>query len=166
MKCIGFGGKGHHNNPNVRIHHGHDEEMLIWADRWKEGTELVHLEWEEKAEELLASVSKNRFFAQSVPNTSPGISAAEVLKTLQSGLANVDAIMLVASRSLYYKAIPLQRMQEMATHGLIIHPEDPAYLTCAHHSRKGAYIKWPGKEQLLKHFDAKHKANYLSLIHI
>ena len=47
----------------------------------------------------------------------------------------------------------------MATHGLITHPEEPTYLTCAHHLRKNCYIKWSGPEHLLSHFDAKHNAN-------
>ena len=100
------------------------------------------------------------FFAKSVPNTSPGISATEELERLTIGLANVEAIMRMASRSKYYNKISFSRLQEMATHGLITHPEEPTYLTCAHHLRKNCYIKWSGPEHLLAHFDAKHKANF------
>jgi hypothetical protein len=57
VKCIGFGGRGHHDDAKVRIFHGHDEEMLLWADMWKMGTDLVHLEWDLLGNDLLASMS-------------------------------------------------------------------------------------------------------------
>ena len=51
-------------------------------------------------------------------------------------------------------------LQEMATHGLRIHPTEPEYLTCCHHVRKGNPICWPGVEALEKHFDARRKQIY------
>ena len=54
----------------------------------------------------------------------------------------------------------MEKLQEMATHGLIIHPEDPSYLTCGHHLRKGSCICWSSVEHLLAHFDEKHKRVY------
>ena len=54
----------------------------------------------------------------------------------------------------------MERLQEMATHGLIVHPTQPDYLTCGHHFRKGNHICWSGAKHLEAHFDAKHKRLY------
>ena len=39
--------------------------------------------------------------------------------TLETGLKNVQAIIKMASKSKWYKSIPVERLQEMATHGLL-----------------------------------------------
>ena len=45
--------------------------MMLWIDMWKNGTELVHLEWEDFAEEILATVYPKTFlisqFASHLP---------------------------------------------------------------------------------------------------
>ena len=72
----------------------------------------------------------------------------------------MKAVIQMASRSKYYTGIPLERIQEMATHGLMIHPTSPEYLTCDHHVRKGKHICWPSPQHLCAHFDAKHNKIY------
>ena len=78
MRCIGFGRKGHEGFPDWRIGHGHQEEMLLWIDMWRTGSELSHLEWDNCAEELLGTLQKKKFIEQSVPMKSADISAAEM----------------------------------------------------------------------------------------
>ena len=107
---------------------------------WKNGTELVHLEWEDSAEEIVAAVSPKTFFDKSVRITSADMSADAIQATLETGLKNVQAIIKMASKSKLYKSIPVERLQEMATHGLTIHPTEPEYLTCDHHARNGKHI--------------------------
>ena len=95
MRCIGFGRKGHEGFPDRPIGHGHNEEMLLWIDMWKNGTELVHLEWADFAEEILATVYPKTFIDKSVRITSPDMSADAIQATLETGLKNVQ----VASKS-------------------------------------------------------------------
>ena len=99
---------------------------------WKNGTELVHLEWEDFAEEIPATVYPKTCIDKSVRITSPDMSVDAIKATLETGLKNVQAIINMASKSKLYKSIPVERLQEMATHGLIIHPTEPEYLTCDH----------------------------------
>ena len=127
---------------------------------WKNGTELVHLEWEDFAEEILATVYPKTFVDKSVRITSADVSADATQATLETGLKNVQAIIKMASKSKWYKSIPVERLQEMATHGLIIHPTEPDYLTCDHHARQGKHICWPSAEPLEAHFDAIHTHIY------
>ena len=60
---------------------------------WKNGTELVHLEWKDSAEEIVAAVSPKTFFDKSVRITSADMSADAIQATLETGLKNVQAIM-------------------------------------------------------------------------
>ena len=92
MRCIGYGRKGHEGCPHWPIGHGHDEEMLLWIDMWREGSELSHLEWDTCAEELLGALKKKKFIEQSVRMESANISAAQMVTTLETGLANIEAI--------------------------------------------------------------------------
>ena len=62
VQCIGFGRKGHEGCPSWNIHHGHYHEMMLWMDMWKDGAELVHLEWPDCAEELTAAVCPQTCF--------------------------------------------------------------------------------------------------------
>ena len=105
VRCIGYGRKGHEGCPHWPIGHGHDEEMLLWIDMWREGSELSHLEWDTCAEELLGALKKKKFIEQSVRMESANISAAQMVTTLETGLANVEDIFQLASRSKYYKDI-------------------------------------------------------------
>ena len=160
VRCVGFGRKGHEGSPGWHIGHGHNQELLLWIDMWKNGTELVHLEWADFAEEIMATVYPKTFLDKSVRTTSPDMSAAAIQATLETGLKNVQTIIKMASKSKWYKSIPVERLQEMATHGLIIHPTELDYLTCDHHARKGKHICWPGAEALEAHFDARHQKIY------
>ena len=54
--------------------------------------------------------------------TAVDMSADAIQATVETGLKNVQAILKMASASEFYKSIPVERLQEMATHGLIIHP--------------------------------------------
>ena len=97
VQCIGFARKGHEGRPDWGIRHRHDEEIQLWIDMWKAGTELVHLEWEEFREELLASVHPKTFFAKSFRMRSPQVTAHDMQITLEEGLRNVQAIISMAS---------------------------------------------------------------------
>ena len=66
----------------------------------------------------------------------PKITANEMKATLEAGLENVQAIIKMASKSDCYKHISVKRLQDMATHGLIIPPDNPRYLTCRWHIKK------------------------------
>ena len=48
----------------------------------------------------------------------------------------------------------------MATHGLIVHPHEPTYLTCRFHVKRGSHLKWPSAEILENHFDEEHRKRY------
>ena len=82
---------------------------------WKNGSELVHLEWPDCAEELTAVVCPQTFFAESTRITSADMSADAIQAIVETGLKNVQAILKVASTSKVYKSIPVERLQEMAT---------------------------------------------------
>ena len=107
---------------------------MLWIVMWKDGAELVHLEWPDCADELTAAVCPQTFVAKSTRITSADMTADATQATVETGLKNVQAILKMASASTFYKSIPVERLQEMATHGLIIHPTQPDYLTCAHHA--------------------------------
>ena len=106
-------------------------------DMWKNGTELVHLEWPDCAEELTAAVCPQTFFVKSIRITSADMSADAIQATVETGVKNAQAILKTANTSDHYKSIPVERLQEMATNGLIIHPTQPDFLTCDHHFKKG-----------------------------
>ena len=89
VQCIGFARKGHEGRPDWGIGHRHDEEIQLWIDMWKTGTELVHLEWEEFREELLASVHLKTFFSKSFRMRSLQVTAHDMQITLEEGLRNV-----------------------------------------------------------------------------
>ena len=59
---------------------------------WKNGTELVHLEWADFSEEILATVYPKTFIDKSARITSPDMSADAIKATLETGLENVQAI--------------------------------------------------------------------------
>ena len=162
VRCIGFGRRGHEGDTTWQIGHNHDEEMRLWVEMWKHGTDLSHLEWDDFSEEILATVVAHpkKFIAESVRMTSPTIDPKEMKKTLETDLENVQACILMASKSKWYKDIPCEKLEEMATHGLIINPEDPEYLTCNHHQRKGRYMIFQDAQKLVGHFSVKHKENF------
>ena len=85
------------------------------------------------------------------------MSADAIRATVETGVKNVQAILKMASASDHYKSIPVERLQEMATHGLIIHPTQPDFLTCDCHFKKGHHICWPNAEVLEAHFNARLK---------
>ena len=58
VSCIGFGRSGHEGHPNWKILHDHEQEKVILFDMFKEQTKLVHLEWEDSSEEILASLTQ------------------------------------------------------------------------------------------------------------
>ena len=126
---------------------------------FKEQTKLVHLEWEASSEEILASLKPKKFLQKSI-RIKADVAPAEILEVVEGGLDNLAAIMKMVCNSKWYKHIPTERIQEMATHGLIIHPEKPEYLTCDHHFKRGTHILWPDAKTLEQHFDAKHKKKY------
>ena len=159
VSCIGFGRSGHENYPYWRIHHDHEQEKVILFDMFTEQTKLVHLEWEDSSEEILASLKPNKFLQSSIRIVAD-VAPAAIQEVVEGGLDNVADIMKMACKSKYYKHIPIDRIQEMATHGLIIHPEHPEYLTCDHHLKRGKHVLWPDAKILEQHFDAKHKENY------
>ena len=159
VSCIGFGRSGHENYPYWRIHHDHEQEKVILFDMFKEQTKLVHLEWEDSSEEILASLKPKKFLQSSIRIVAD-VAPAAIQEVVEGGLDNVADIMKMACKSKYYKHIPIDRIQEMATHGLIIHPEHPEYLTCDHHLKRGKHVLWPDAKILEQHFDAKHKENY------
>ena len=128
VQCIGFGRRGHEGCPHWKICHNHHEEMLLWLDMWKSGNHLIHLEWDEFREELLASVHPKTFIDKSFRMTSSQVTANDMMTTLEAGLRNVQAIISMASDSAWYRHIPVERLQDMATHGLTIHPDNPTYL--------------------------------------
>ena len=80
--------------------------------------------------------------------------------TLEAGLRYVQAIISTASDSEWYRHIPVERLQDMATHGLIIHPDKPTYLTCRWHITQGRHYLWPTAAPLDKHFNEKHRRIY------
>ena len=106
-------------------------------DMWKDGAELVHLEWPDCAEELTAAVCPQTFVDKSDRITAVDMSADAIQATVETGLKNAQAILKMASASGDYKSVPVERLQEMATHGLIIHPTQPDFLTCDHNFKKG-----------------------------
>ena len=110
---------------------------MLWIDMWKNGAELVHLEWPDCAEELTAAVCPQTFFDKSARITAVDMSADAIQATVETGVKNAQAILKMASASDHYKSIPVERLQEMAMHGLIIHPTQPDFLTCDHHLKKG-----------------------------
>ena len=77
--------------------------MMLWIDMWKNGTELVHLEWEDFAEEITPAVCPKTFVDKSVLTTSAAMSAAAIQATLETGLKNAQAILKMASKSQVYK---------------------------------------------------------------
>ena len=136
VQCIGFGRKGHEGHLHWGVGHNHDEEILLWLDMWKAGTELVHLEWGEYREELLASVHPRTFVHKSIRMKAPEVAVEDMMKTMEAGLRNVQASKSMASVSKWYRHIPVEQLEDMATHGLITHPEDPNYLTCGWHTKR------------------------------
>ena len=80
--------------------------------------------------------------------------------TMEAGLRNVEAIISMASVSKWYRHISVEQLEVMATHGLIIHPMDPTYLTCGWHIKQGSHYKWPTAELLENHFNEKHRRMY------
>ena len=159
VSCIGFGRSGHEGHPNWKILHDHEQEKVILFDMFKEQTKLVHLEWEDNSEEILASLKPKKFLQSSIRIVAD-VAPAAIQEVVERGLDNLAGIMKMACKSKYYKHIPIHRIQEMATHGLIIHPEHPEYLTCDHHLKRGKHILWPDGKTLEQHFDAKHKEHY------
>ncbi len=155
VKCIGFGRRGHHNNPKQWIHHQHSEEMLLFCDMWKIGGELVHLEWAEHSQELITHVSRTHLLASSPP-PQPASSAFQHMQSIETANASLNAVMALASTSAYYKSIPMDKIQAMVAHGLIIHPEKQDYLTCKHHQRSGRYMEFQSASTLLGHFSENH----------
>ena len=108
-------------------------------DMWKDGTELVHLEWPDCAEELTAVVCPQTRFDTSARITAVDMSADAIQAAVETGAKNAQAILKMASASDHYKSIPVERLQDMATHGLIFHPTQPQpdFLTCDHYFKKG-----------------------------
>ena len=96
-------------------------------------------------------------FDKSARITAVDMSADAIRATVETGVKNVQAILKMASASDHYKSIPVERLQEMATHGLIIHPTQPDFLTCDHQFNKGHHICWPNAEVLEAHFNARRK---------
>ena len=80
--------------------------------------------------------------------------------TLEAGLRNVQAIILMASDSEWYRHILVEWLQDMATHGFIIHPDNPTYLTCRWHTVKGRIFLLPTAEAMEKHFTEDHRRLY------
>ena len=107
VKCIGFGRRGHHNNAKQWIHHGHSEEMLLFCDMWRIGGELVHLEWAEHSQELIAHVSKTHLLA-SIRPPPPATSACQHMQSIETANASLNAVMALASTSAYYRPSPSQ----------------------------------------------------------
>ena len=126
VQCIAFGRKGHEGCSNWEIYDNHYEEMLLWLDMWKSGNHLVHLEWDEFREELLASVHPKTFIAKSIRMRSPQVTAYDMQTIFEEGWQNLQAIILMVSDSKWYIHISVERLEDMATHGLIIiHINEP-----------------------------------------
>ena len=60
VRCIGFGRIGHEPYLDWRVKHNHNDEMLLWIDMWKDGTELTHLEWANFGEDRMAGLRKSK----------------------------------------------------------------------------------------------------------
>jgi hypothetical protein len=156
VKCIGFGRRGHHNNSKQWIHHGHSEEMLLFCDMWRNAVDLVHLEWAEYSQELIAHVSRTHLLASSRPPP-PDTSACQHMQSIETANASLSAVMALASTSSYYKSIPMAKIQAMVAHGLIIHPNKQDYLTCKYHQKSGKYKEFQYADTLLGHFSENHR---------
>ena len=156
VKCIGFGRRGHHNNPKQWIHHQHNEEMLLFCNMWKIGGELAHLEWAEYSQELITHVSRTHLLASSPPPQSAS-SALQHMQSIETANASLNAVMALASSSQHYKHVALEKIQAMVAHGLIIHPDKQDYLTCKHHQKSGRYMEFQSASTLLGHFSENHR---------
>ena len=60
VRCIGYCCNGHEPYPDWLGKHNHNDEMLLWIDMWKDGTELTHLEWADFGEERMAGLRKSK----------------------------------------------------------------------------------------------------------
>ena len=54
----------------------------------------------------------------------------------------------------------MERLQDMATHGLAIHSDDKRHLTCRWHTIKGRTFVLPTAEAMEKHFTEDHRRLY------
>lgn len=156
VRCIGFGRQGHEGLPAWSVGHDHNSEMELWDEMWTTGTMLEHLEWADFADDIMAIVSLKKFFDCAAPIISPEMSLSKYKINLEDGLTNVKNIIKMARKSVFYSHIKTRKLQEMATKGLIIHPDDPSYLTCSHHAKKGSFPRWPDAKTLCLHFETKH----------
>ena len=87
--------------------------------------------------------------------TSPKITADEIKTFSEIGLTNVQAVIYMTSKSKWYDGILMERRQEMAIQGLIIHPTKPTYLTCSHRTRTGCHYRWLDARPLQKPLERK-----------
>ena len=150
VKCIGFGGSGHHNNANQPLYHEHGAELLILRDLWEVGEDLKHLEWAQASGELMKSASLQKYYASlDLPEPASSNSAEQDVGVLHSVTA-------LATRSKYYKSVPLGRLQGFIAKGLIVHPHKPDYLTCKHHFKNGRHLELQTSKMLLEHFGDGH----------
>ena len=99
-------------SPGWYMGHGHNQEMLLWIDMLQEGTELVHLERADFAEEVLATVYPKTIMDKTVRIASPGMSADAIKATFETGLKNVQAIIKMATKGSWYKSIPVERLEK------------------------------------------------------
>ena len=161
VKCIGFGRRGHHNNPKQLIQHQHSEELLLFVDLWKSGDELLHLEWADHSKELIAHASRTNFL-HCCPLPPPASSAFQHQESIETANASLQAVMALACTSSYYKCVAMDTIQAMVGHGLIVHPERKDYLTCKHHHKQGRPLLFQSGAGLMAHFTAKHSNTWAS----
>ena len=179
VKCVGFGRAGHHDNKSHRIHHQHSEELLLYADLWRRGDKLMHLEWAESSQELLEHISKVKFM-EAIPPPHPAIPPAEHFEAVQDCAEMLERVTKVACESQWYRKVPMVEIQSMVAHGLIVYPdlesvsakiidtsnrdacravwpEEPKiWLTCKHHFKKNRYPLFQCANSLKGHFSQEH----------
>ena len=163
VECIGFGRRGHEGNPEWPIHHGHRDELIELIELWKRGDRLWHLEWGRFKVEIVASVPLRRYF-RAVPRMRE-LERSVQEEVIGRGLANLQCIVALVVGSSWYGPLNVQQLTDMATHGLMIHPAMPAYLTCsACRSRRGRGPLYSFKDwhEVLAHFTEGHKEEYMA----
>jgi hypothetical protein len=147
VKCIGFGGSGHHNNASQPMYHQHHQELQILRGWWNKADDLVHLEWAEVSGELMKSATLTK---QPFPELA--CSTAEEM----GDVCVMRSVTALATHSKYYKSVPLDQIQALVAKGLIVHPQRRDYLTCEHHLKKGRHLELQTSEMLLEHFAHGH----------
>ena len=159
--CLGFGRRGHEGAPEWPMGHNHADELILWIDLWKRGESVQHLEWDEFSRELMASAFSRRYF-RAVPRMRL-LSHEQLELVIGKGLANLRHILAVAAKDPGYCRLSTEKLMDMASHGLIIHPDAASYLTCGvcRNTQKKLY-KWQSVDGLVAHFHEGHKERYMA----